>query len=132
MARPRKPSQVLLFTGAFKEHPERARARQNEPRPEGHPGDPPSHLTAREAAVWHEMIENTVPGQITVSDGLCLELLCKLTVRVRDGDTHPRVLAELRHLMVQLGLTPSARARVSVIPPKSTPGTVERATFGNV
>lgn len=131
MARPRKPSQILMFTGAFKKNPGRAVPRSNEPIADGDPGPAPDHLTDREAAVWDEMLAKTAPGHITASDGLALEILCKLTVRVRDGDTHPRVLSELRHVLVQLGLTPSSRSHVQVDrKPGVSPGAT--ASFGSI
>lgn len=43
MARPRKPGNVLELKGAFKRNPARGKARENEPKPNGEIGDPPTH-----------------------------------------------------------------------------------------
>jgi len=128
MARPKTPTQVLAFTGAFKAHPERLRARANEPHTRGVLGPAPDHLTEREAEVWKDILESA-SGQITPSDAVIFEVLVKLTVRFRDGDHHPRILAEIRHLCVQLGLTPSSRSNVQV--PAQPPREAQKS-FGSI
>lgn len=121
MARPRTPTSLLELRGAFKEHPERKAERANEPRPTEPLGKPPSGMTAAQKKVWKELASLVVPGVLTISDRIAVELAVVLTSRLRDGSIKTQEISILTTLLGKLGMTPSDRAKVSAVPqPKET------------
>lgn len=104
-----KPAHLKLVTGnpggrAIKAEPKSADL-----------GPPPSWFTPAQAEVWHELITAAPDGVIKESDRVILELTVRLVIDVR---TYPTVQAavatQLRQCLGELGMSPSARARLSV------------------
>ena len=118
MPTPRKPTALLRLTGGFNRHPERARARENEPEPAGPVGDPPKRLRSKATRVaWAELV--TQAPWVTASDRWWMETACRLQVKVQGGKG---TAADDRNLMAalkMLGVNPADRSRVQM--PKKSP-----------
>jgi phage terminase small subunit len=121
MARPRKPTNVLTLSGSFVAHPERARARADEPEPVGEVGEPPAHLSPEEKAAWREIVDMCPPGVLALSDRLILEHGSRLLAQLRKDRTYvdSRLMLRLEGTLGRLGLTPADRSRVA--PSKAAP-----------
>jgi hypothetical protein len=115
MARPRKPTNVLTLSGSFIAHPERARARADEPEPVGEVGEPPAHLSPEEKAAWREIVDMCPPGVLALSDRLILEHGSRLLAQLRKDRTYidSRLMLRLEGTLGRLGLSPADRSRVS-------------------
>lgn len=114
MARPRKPTNVLELSGAFKHDPQRRRG--NEPCPTGEIGDPPKSLKRKVLKdIWFEMIAIAPPGVLKNSDRVHLEIICHLLgdLRKSPADFPVTKLTRLEAMIGKLGLNPSDRSKVS-------------------
>lgn len=116
MPRPRKPTAVLELTGAFKHDPQRAKARETEPKPTGELGNAPAHLTDDEQKVWRQVRASAY--WLTDADKHSLEIYCRLLARERRGEFKTGDYAQLRGFMGVLGLTPDGRSKRSEPPKK--------------
>ena len=83
MGRPRKPTQVLEDTGAFKINPSRGLARANEPKSEGSIGAAPKFFDTEEREIWQEFVDEAPRGVLTKADRKILELAVALTRKKR-------------------------------------------------
>lgn len=115
MGRPPTPTHILELNGAFKNHPERKTARANEPKPTEKIGRPPSHLTLDQKLAWKELEAMVVPGLLTKTDRLVLEMIARLLVKLRDGTIKTQEVSILTTLIGKLGMSPADRAKVSVV-----------------
>lgn len=110
----RKPTAVLEASGAFRNHPSRARG--NEPNTGRGVGPAPEYLGGAERAIWDEIVGNCAPGVFQSSDRLMLKALAVLEAEFRadpagfGGRKYERLVA----LLVKCGMTPADRSRVSV------------------
>jgi hypothetical protein len=118
MARPRKPTNVLTLTGAFKQNPQRAAARQGEPEPTGAIGDPPDRLTAAERQCWVELVSLSHEGVLCRADRPFLEYGARVCAQVRAAaDIDAKMGIRLETVLSKLGMTPADRSRVSALKP---------------
>lgn len=119
--RPRKPTNLLQLTGAFKKNPARGRSREYEPKPEGELGGPPECWDAetsegeRLIAIWEELVANVPEGVLTSADRFHVELTCRLMRRVRSGFGKTSDFGQLNVLLGKMGLNPSDRSRVATV-----------------
>ena len=117
MARPRKPT-ALLTPDAFRKNP--SRARPAEPIPSGPLGEPPSHMNAKDKAVWRELVRITPAKVLTNADRIHVEIVSRLITKFREngigGKTGISVgeLAQLNLSLGKMGMTPADRAKISV------------------
>lgn len=109
MARPRKPTSLLELKGAFKVHPERARARAHEPVPSGSIGLPPAHLSRAQKALWDDLTAYAM--WLTSADRLLLEVAVVLFSQFREQPDSGRV-AKIIAALSKLGFSPSDRSKV--------------------
>jgi hypothetical protein len=121
MPQPRVPTATLKAKGSFLKHPERARARKNEPTPHGPLGDAPAALTKEEAQIWDELSAALPTGVAFSSDQAAFEVLVCLVAnfrqrRRRKEDQVVGELAQMNKLFVQFGMTPADRSRVKATP----------------
>jgi hypothetical protein len=116
MPRPRKPTAILERTGAFLRHPERKRARANEPAPSGPLGDPPARLSDVEAAAWQELADQLPSGVAKRSDRAMFELISRLTARQWQGNLTLNGMRILASLLGKFGVGPSERSKVTATP----------------
>lgn len=116
MPKPRKPTHLLELCGAFKHDPARGEARANEPVPTGALGEPPSCLNKSQCAIWFELAAQVPPGVLTNADRFTVELTVRLIAKMRRGTAMASDTALLQNCLGRMGLTPSDRSKVSVVP----------------
>jgi phage terminase small subunit len=127
MPTPRKSTEVLEQSGAFKHDPQRRDARANEPKPVGELGTAPVYMTKEQKKLWKELANQVTPGWLTIAERWAVELAVTLMSKMRDGTIKTAEYTALASLMSKLGLTPSDRSRVSV--PKTKDSAGEWAAF---
>ena len=110
--RPRKPTKLLLLSGAAKNHPERLRQRAQEPEPDAGLGEPPDYFDAADRERWEELVAIVPAGVLTRMDRPAAETLCRLWARERRGDLKTSDRRLLVSLFGKFGLTPSERSKV--------------------
>lgn len=81
MARPRKPTNVLELTGAFKKDPQR---RREDAEPVGELTAPPAHINGAVLHAWKEIAKYAPRDVLTNSDRLSLELAANLLAQFRN------------------------------------------------
>lgn len=113
MARPPKPTKVLELVGAYKKNPQRKR--KSEPKPTQGIGAFSEGPTAL-ADVWDEVVAQVVPGVLTISDRLALELVCRLLaeIRLKPDEISVGKVTALANLLGRFGLTPADRAKIAI------------------
>jgi phage terminase small subunit len=116
MPRPPTPLAILEARGAFIKHPERRRARANEPKPSGELGNAPSYFTKDERKIWKELKEMCLPGVLANSDRWAVETACTLMAKQRKREIKTQEVQLLLSLLGKLGMTPADRAKVTAVP----------------
>lgn len=111
MPRPRKPTEVLELTGAFRRNPQRKR--EVGAKSEKGLGTPPAHLSAAETACWREVVGNAPAGVLTSADRPLVEIVARLMARFREDWLKGSEFAILLQCLVRLGWTPSDRSKVA-------------------
>jgi hypothetical protein len=113
MGRPSKPTAVLELVGAYQKNPQRKR--QKEPKPSQGIGSFSLGPTSI-PEIWDEIVGQVVPGVLTISDRMALELVCRLYAEIRLNPDEISVgkVTALANLLGRFGLTPSDRAKISM------------------
>ena len=114
MGRETVPTKILEMRGAYKNHPERAKDRENEPKPTAPLGNPPRSLNKQQKAIWRELVKPVPDGVLTAMDRAHLELACILLARIRNGDANSADQGQLIKCLTEIGMTPASRSKVSV------------------
>jgi phage terminase small subunit len=114
MARPRKPTNVLILKGAGKKDPQRLRAREGEPENINPTGDPPKHLEGAELAAWGELVGMAIPGVLGEADRMALEVASVLIAKFRAKEISGPELSQLTKLLSQFGMTPADRSKINL------------------
>ncbi len=119
MGRLRKTSDELERKGAFRTHPERARARANEPIVMDPLGPPPDEflkkdsLTAdRHLAAWNDLLAATKEVRVTSADRPHFIMTVRLMVRCSLAGAKTGDFAQYNKCLSQLGLNPASRSAV--------------------
>lgn len=119
MARPRKPTNVLALTGAFKKHPERAAERSNEPEAAGEIGEAPARLTEPERECWVELVSSAHAGVLCAADRLFVEYGARVLAQLRSSsEIDPKLGIRFETVCARLGMTPADRSKVQIVKPK--------------
>ena len=116
MNRPRKPTSILEFKGAYKKNPQRRR--KAEPKPTGKVGRAPMYLDKVQQKAWRDIIKQCHPGVITQMDRAALEIAARGLAYLRT--TKEFKISELRGVMFMLGkfgLTPADRSNLIIMRP---------------
>lgn len=113
MARPRKPTNVLKFTGAFDKNPQRAAARAKEPKANGEIGAPPAELDKEALIAWNRIVDECPRGVLAKRDRIVVQAAAVLTGRMIRGENDAKLLSQLRIFLSELGMTPAAASKVS-------------------
>jgi hypothetical protein len=116
MARPRTPTAVLETKGSFLHHPERKRARANEPRPTGELGDAPEDLSKEEKTAWRYLASLLAPGVAKNMDRAAMEEAAILRVICKSSQATAAERQLYRNYLSAFGMTPADRSRVHVEP----------------
>jgi phage terminase small subunit len=110
----RKTTAELALTGALDAKPGRYANRRNEPKPTAPLGTPPKHLTTEQKKIWKEIANLCPPDVLFGSDRIVLEMICRLTQKLRSGTIKALEQNLLLTSLQQLGMTPLARSRIAV------------------
>ena len=133
--RPRKPTNVLLLSGAKKNHPERLKEREGEPVNKNPIGSPVKFLTKHEKAAWREIVKLSIDGVLGEADRLAVEHASRLLVKCRGLETYEDDGKEIKiwasvqeqtlflRYLSQLGMTPADRSKINI------PGKKEKNPF---
>jgi hypothetical protein len=121
MGAPRKPTNILELSGAYRKNPSRRNARRNEPIPIPGIGDPPADFLRSDSptsiallAIWDEMIQTCAPDVLTRMDRFALETLCRLKRKERTSSIKGGEIGALNNLYAKFGMTPSDRSKAAV------------------
>ena len=116
MAPPRKPTNILALTGAFKRNPKRGAARANEPEPTGDIGDAPAHLNESERACWGAIVGLCHENSLCRADRLIIEHAARILSALRASTeyTDVKLMTRLECVLGKLGLSPADRSRVQI------------------
>lgn len=115
MPRPRKPTNLLILSGALDHDRKRYSDRAGEPVDDRPLGPPPEKIRAPVRAAWLE-IERLAPW-LVFADRLAVEIAARLLVFVRAagmGGATPGHISRLQAALGALGLTPADRSKVSM------------------
>jgi hypothetical protein len=104
MARPRTPTGVLEAKGSFLKHPERKRARANEPKPTGELGDAPDDLSREEKAAWRYLASLLAPGVATSMDRAAMEEASRLRVMCKSSQATAAERQLYRNYLAAFGI----------------------------
>ncbi len=119
MPQPRVPTAKLKARGAFLRHPERKRARANEPEPTGDLGEPPKELDRDEKAAWRYIASLLAPGVAANSDRVAMEEAACLLVSCRRKRATAAERLLLKNYLTSFGMTPADRSRVHAQKPEA-------------
>jgi hypothetical protein len=108
----RKPLETLIASGATDHDPQRYRNRQPEPKSDEPLGNPPTSLNAEEKKIWREVAKHAIPGTLTGSDRVTMELLSRLILKMRVGTAKSGDHGTMLSLLARLGMTPADRLKV--------------------
>lgn len=114
MARPLKPSAIKELNGSFKHDPQRRN--KDEPQPTGGIGPWIEHRPVDKAAIWDELVEISAPGVLTNMDRVWLEMTVELLHKFRIGEATSPDIKDLITMLSRIGMNPSDRQRVGVVP----------------
>lgn len=108
----RKPTHVLAQTDYFRKHPERRRARANEPAWNGPVGDAPAYFDEGLTEVWNGLKAEATPFTLAKSDRAILEMTSLLLFKLRHApETMPHWLEKMGDMMRSRGMPARAVKR---------------------
>ncbi len=115
MARTRKPTAIHEANRTFEHNPDRGRARENEPVPDGPIGNPPEYFDEIQKKIWAEVVQQCPFGVLTIADRMIVEIYCSLVGRFRSGETLKAAEYNLIiSILSRMGLTPADRSKINV------------------
>jgi len=116
MSRARTATALLDARGAFAKNPDRKRVDPEVKQP--FPDVAPANLTPVQVKWWHRVVEMVPDAVLTGADPLVVRICACLAAEFAvDPDKMPTArIAQLRGVMGELGLSPSARAKLAVKP----------------
>ena len=118
MPQPRIPTAKLEARGAYLKHPERKRARKDEPKPTGELGEPPKHLDRQEKEAWRYVASLLPHGVAANRDRVAMEELACLLVSCRRKRATAAERNLLRGYLRDFGMTPADSSRVAASQPE--------------
>jgi phage terminase small subunit len=109
-----KPAQLKVVQG----NPGKRRINTGEPQSVPLAG-PPNGMSAQDRAVWREVVEAAPPGVLKQADRFLVELTVRLLrqARASGAEVSPGIATQLRQCLAEMGMSPSARSRLSVSEP---------------
>lgn len=119
MGRTRTPTAILDAKGGFLTH--KNRQRPNEPMADRPIGAPPKYLNAAEKKVWKELVSQSAPGVLMISDTIMLSVFVRLSTKFQLRQ--PMMAAETAQMITlssKFAMNPADRSKVEVEKPKSS------------
>ena len=129
--RRKTPTEILRLRGSFDKDPQRLAERAREPAPVKGIPKPPAHLDRIGKKAFREVANHLHSlGVLSMTDAHFIELYAIAYSRWRqaDGPQHTQLSNLLVKCLVQMGLTPSARANLEMNPSQEQIG-VESKSF---
>lgn len=116
MPRHKQPVQLAEIKGQVRKNPQRYQEHATNDSPVG---DVPEHLIDAQQVVWHELVSMALPGVLTESDRIMLEIATVLLTifRGHDAFTEKLTAAELNQLigiLGRLGMSPADRQKITL------------------
>jgi hypothetical protein len=106
----------LALNGGLKHDPKRYANRGTEPVPSGPIGNPSSHFCPALKTIWKELKSQSLPNTLGSSERLILEVMCRLTLKMRGNTISTGETSRLIGCLCRLGMTPTDRPRVQILP----------------
>jgi len=113
----RVPTSSLESKGSFLKHPERKRARADEPKPTGELGEPPNDLDGEEKKAWYYLASLLAPGVVSNMDRASMEEMACLRVICKGKRATAAERQLYRGYLAAFGMTPADRSRVRASAP---------------
>lgn len=118
--RPRLPTKIAILHGRAKNEPGRfaRQNRDNEPQnTDPLPAEPPEWMTDLQKDVYLEIVQTCHKDVLTIADRATVEMVATLLCRFRakQGDVSPNLIGKLYSGLDRLGMSPSARSKVSAV-----------------
>jgi hypothetical protein len=108
-----KPAQLRVLQGNPGKRPINAREPQSTPL-----AGPPRGWSAQHKAMWREVVAAAPPHVLKQADRFLVELTVRLLAQARaSADVSPGIATQLRQCLAEMGMSPSARSRLSVSEP---------------
>lgn len=84
-------------------------------------GGPPANWQEDAKELWCEVVEYAPDGVLTMADRFLVEITARLLAQIRAApDANAAVVTQLRQCLGEMGMTPSARTRLSIAPTRET------------
>ena len=113
--RPRKPSNVLEMSGAFRKNPQRRKEREGEPQPAQPIGPPPDWMPDNVQEAWRDIVRLAPGGVLGDCDRIYVEVASELLALKRQLGVmamEPAKLNRLETMLGKLGMNPADRSKV--------------------
>jgi hypothetical protein len=111
-----KPANLRVIQG----NPGKRPINANEPLSASLAG-PPASWPGEHKAIWAELLEAAPAHVLKQADRFLLELTVRLLAQIRaDAEVSAGIATQLRQCLAEMGLSPSARSRLSASPPAVT------------
>ena len=122
MGRPALPKNIHILKGTAKKHPDRMRARENEPENTKSIGAPSKYLSKTEKLFFKEIVRLSITGVLGEADRISVELAANLLMKSRglwivDGEVVQATAGEqglLFKYLAQFGMLPGDRSKLSI------------------
>jgi phage terminase small subunit len=109
-----KPARLRVVQGNPGKRPINAGEPQSEPLT-----GPPKDMSAQHKAIWRQLVQAAPPHVLKQADRFLVELTVLLLAQARasGADVSPGIATQLRQCLAEMGMSPSARSRLSVSEP---------------
>ena len=109
-----KPANLRIIQGNPGKRPINANEPQSAPL-----AGPPGSWPGEHKAIWAELLEAAPPHVLKQADRFLLELTVRLLAQIRaSAEVSPGIATQLRQCLAEMGLSPSARSRLSAPAPE--------------
>ena len=106
-----KPTHLKIISG----NPGKRPLNQHEPEIIEPLGTPPARWDPGAKALWHEVVGCAPEGVLTKADRHLIEIAARLLAQIRaQPEVTAAIVAQFRACLSEMGMTPSARTRLSV------------------
>lgn len=110
----RTPTNILKLRGSDKKHPERIKARENEPVNTQPIGDPPDWLSDPEKEAWQIIVDECIDGVLGKADRIAVACASQLLAVSVAGLAAHQEKVLLHRYLGQFGMLPGDRSKISI------------------
>jgi len=124
--RPALPKNIHILKGTGKKHPDRMKARENEPENKSPVKPAPDYFSPVLVKLYNEIVGISIDGVLGEADSIAVEqaaiLLSKLRgLHIEDGEVVKATIPEHNQFfkyLSQFGMLPSDRSKIQIAPKK--------------